>query len=94
MQTPVSKRKVCFRTRGNMFGRIFLSLSILPVPRFFYERSRAFLNFFPQGLEHFMRKGQSFNVFSFSKEGHAFDKEIFGQSSLYSLLQHNPLFFF
>ena len=37
---------------------------------------------------------QSFIVFSFSKEGHIFDKKNIGQSSLSSFLKHHPLFSF
>ena len=65
IQTPVSKRRFCFRTRGNVFTQFFLSLSSLPVPWNFYERSQDFFSFLDNSKIIFWKIRQSFIVFFF-----------------------------
>ena len=53
---------------------------------------KFFLFVFGNVYSIYWKKGSLSLFFSFSEEGQVFDKKNFGQTSLYSLLQHNPLF--
>ena len=53
---------------------------------------RIFSFFISKVQNIFWKNRQTFIVLSLSKEGHVFDTVIFGESSLYSLLKHIPVF--
>ena len=72
MQTPVSKRRVCFRTRINVCAQFFFSHSSLSVPFLSYECSKIFFICFWQRLQHLLKKRESLIVFFFFRGGSSF----------------------
>ena len=91
MQTPVLKRRVCFRTRVNVFAQFFLSLSSLSVPFLFYEYSKAFFICFWQRLQPLLKKKESLIVFFFFGGGSNFWQRKFWPNKSVFIITTQPI---